>query len=77
MNDTIDLTISQPVIGFSYYAWKQSNIMHEKDSLLYIVCAGNLCTHCPLLSCLLAKKLWLAVNKLGPNYWANEINFYF
>ena len=32
LNETINLTISQLVFSFSCYVWKQSNMMHEKDS---------------------------------------------
>ena len=43
LNETIDLTISELVFSLSCYVWKQSKMLHEKDLLQYIICAGNCC----------------------------------
>ena len=42
LKETTKLTISQVSYTFCCYVWKQSNMVHEKFLLQYIVCADNL-----------------------------------
>jgi hypothetical protein len=79
LNGTIGLTISQPVFSFSYYAWKQSNMVHEESSaaiyhlcrqLVYCVVAwsGNNQDSCLHLRCLSPAFYWSVKSWTLPQY---------